>query len=30
VPPVYLQEGDVVDVNVGGVGTLSNPVTLER
>jgi 2-keto-4-pentenoate hydratase/2-oxohepta-3-ene-1,7-dioic acid hydratase in catechol pathway len=30
VPPVYLQEGDVVDVTVGGVGTLSNPVTLER
>jgi 2-keto-4-pentenoate hydratase/2-oxohepta-3-ene-1,7-dioic acid hydratase in catechol pathway len=30
VPPVYLQEGDLVDVTVGGVGTLSNPVTLER
>jgi 2-keto-4-pentenoate hydratase/2-oxohepta-3-ene-1,7-dioic acid hydratase in catechol pathway len=30
VPPVYLKEGDVVDVTVGGVGTLSNPVTLER
>jgi 2-keto-4-pentenoate hydratase/2-oxohepta-3-ene-1,7-dioic acid hydratase in catechol pathway len=30
VPPVYLTEGDVVDITVGGVGTLSNPVTLER
>jgi 2-keto-4-pentenoate hydratase/2-oxohepta-3-ene-1,7-dioic acid hydratase in catechol pathway len=30
VPPVYLKEGDVVDITVGGVGTLSNPVTLER
>jgi 2-keto-4-pentenoate hydratase/2-oxohepta-3-ene-1,7-dioic acid hydratase in catechol pathway len=28
-PPVYLTEGDVVDVTVAGVGTLSNPVTLE-
>jgi len=28
-PPVYLTEGDVVEVTVGGVGTLSNPVTLE-
>jgi len=30
VPPRYLREGDVVDVTVTGVGTLSNPVTLER
>jgi 2-keto-4-pentenoate hydratase/2-oxohepta-3-ene-1,7-dioic acid hydratase in catechol pathway len=29
-PPRYLVEGDVVDVTVTGVGTLSNPVTLER
>ena len=29
-PPRYLLEGDVVDVSVTGVGTLSNPVTLER
>ena len=28
-PPVYLTEGDVVEVTVAGVGTLSNPVTLE-
>jgi len=28
-PPVYLTQGDVVDVTVAGVGTLSNPVTLE-
>ena len=27
--PVYLTQGDVVDVTVAGVGTLSNPVTLE-
>jgi 5-carboxymethyl-2-hydroxymuconate isomerase len=25
-PPVYLQSGDVVEVTVGGVGTLANPV----
>ena len=30
VPPRYLREGDVVEVTVAGVGTLSNPVTLER
>ena len=30
VPPRYLREGDVVDVDVAGVGTLSNPVTFER
>jgi len=30
VPPRYLGEGDVVEITVGGVGTLSNPVTLER
>ena len=29
-PKRYLREGDVVDVTVSGVGTLSNPVTLER
>jgi 2-keto-4-pentenoate hydratase/2-oxohepta-3-ene-1,7-dioic acid hydratase in catechol pathway len=29
-PPRYLREGDVVEVTVAGVGTLSNPVTLER
>lgn len=29
-PPRYLREGDVVEITVGGVGTLSNPVTLER
>ncbi|MDX6591584.1 MAG: hypothetical protein QOJ13_780 [Gaiellales bacterium] len=29
-PPRYLRDGDVVDVKVAGVGTLSNPVTLER
>jgi 2-keto-4-pentenoate hydratase/2-oxohepta-3-ene-1,7-dioic acid hydratase in catechol pathway len=28
-PPLYLTEGDVVEVTVAGVGTLSNPVTLE-
>jgi 2-keto-4-pentenoate hydratase/2-oxohepta-3-ene-1,7-dioic acid hydratase in catechol pathway len=28
-PPAYLREGDVVEVRVAGVGTLSNPVTLE-
>jgi 2-keto-4-pentenoate hydratase/2-oxohepta-3-ene-1,7-dioic acid hydratase in catechol pathway len=30
VPPVYLGQGDIVDVTVAGVGTLSNPVKLER
>ena len=29
-PKRYLREGDVVDISVSGVGTLSNPVTLER
>lgn len=29
-PPRYLREGDTVEVYVGGVGTLSNAVTLER
>jgi len=29
-PPRYLREGDVVEVSVGGVGTLRNPVRLER
>jgi 2-keto-4-pentenoate hydratase/2-oxohepta-3-ene-1,7-dioic acid hydratase in catechol pathway len=29
-PPRYLREGDVVEVTVAGVGTLRNPVTLER
>ena len=28
-PPVYLAEGDVVDITVTAVGTLSNPITLE-
>ena len=30
VPPRYLREGDVVEITVAGVGTLRNPVTLER
>jgi 2-keto-4-pentenoate hydratase/2-oxohepta-3-ene-1,7-dioic acid hydratase in catechol pathway len=30
VPPRYLRDGDVVEIAVGGVGTLVNPVTLER
>jgi 2-keto-4-pentenoate hydratase/2-oxohepta-3-ene-1,7-dioic acid hydratase in catechol pathway len=29
-PPRYLREGDTVDVYVGGVGTLTNPVRMER
>jgi 2-keto-4-pentenoate hydratase/2-oxohepta-3-ene-1,7-dioic acid hydratase in catechol pathway len=29
-PPRYLREGDVVEVSVDGVGTLRNPVRLER
>ena len=29
-PPRYLREGDVVEVWVQGVGTLRNPVMLER
>jgi acylpyruvate hydrolase len=29
-PKRYLREGDIVDITVSGVGTLSNPVTLER
>jgi 2-keto-4-pentenoate hydratase/2-oxohepta-3-ene-1,7-dioic acid hydratase in catechol pathway len=29
-PPRYLREGDVVEVSVEGVGTLRNPVRLER
>jgi acylpyruvate hydrolase len=29
-PKRYLREGDVVDITVSGVGTLSNPVALER
>ena len=29
-PRRYLREGDVVEITVSGVGTLSNPVTLER
>jgi 2-keto-4-pentenoate hydratase/2-oxohepta-3-ene-1,7-dioic acid hydratase in catechol pathway len=28
-PPRYLQDGDVVEVSVGGVGTLANPVARE-
>jgi 2-keto-4-pentenoate hydratase/2-oxohepta-3-ene-1,7-dioic acid hydratase in catechol pathway len=30
VPPRYLREGDVVEISVAGVGTLSNPVMRER
>ena len=30
VPPRYLVEGDVVEITVEGVGTLRNPVRLER
>jgi 2-keto-4-pentenoate hydratase/2-oxohepta-3-ene-1,7-dioic acid hydratase in catechol pathway len=30
VPPLYLADGDVVDVTVSGVGTLSNTVAFER
>jgi 2-keto-4-pentenoate hydratase/2-oxohepta-3-ene-1,7-dioic acid hydratase in catechol pathway len=30
VPPRYLRDGDVVEVSVAGVGTLRNPVALER
>jgi 2-keto-4-pentenoate hydratase/2-oxohepta-3-ene-1,7-dioic acid hydratase in catechol pathway len=26
-PPVYLQDGDVVDISIEGIGTLSNPVS---
>ena len=29
VPPRYLRDGDVVDITVGGVGTLTNPVVRE-
>jgi 2-keto-4-pentenoate hydratase/2-oxohepta-3-ene-1,7-dioic acid hydratase in catechol pathway len=29
-PPRYLREGDTVEISVGGVGTLSNPVRAER
>ena len=29
-PPRYLREGDVVEIEVEGVGTLRNPVELER
>ena len=29
-PPVYLQDGDRVEITVAGVGTLSNPVERER
>jgi 2-keto-4-pentenoate hydratase/2-oxohepta-3-ene-1,7-dioic acid hydratase in catechol pathway len=28
-PPVYLQPGDVVEVEIEGIGTLSNPVVEE-
>ena len=30
VPPRYLVEGDVVEIEVGGVGSLRNPVRAER
>jgi len=29
-PPVWLKEGDVFEVEIGGIGTLRNPVALER
>jgi 2-keto-4-pentenoate hydratase/2-oxohepta-3-ene-1,7-dioic acid hydratase in catechol pathway len=29
-PPRYLREGDTVEISVSGVGTLSNPVRMER
>ena len=29
-PPRYLRDGDTVEVSVSGVGTLRNPVTMER
>jgi 5-carboxymethyl-2-hydroxymuconate isomerase len=29
-PPRYLEEGDVVEISVEGVGTLRNPVRRER
>jgi 2-keto-4-pentenoate hydratase/2-oxohepta-3-ene-1,7-dioic acid hydratase in catechol pathway len=29
-PPRYLREGDLVEVYVSGVGTLTNPVRMER
>jgi len=25
-PPTYLQDGDVVDISIDGIGTLSNPI----
>ena len=28
-PPVYLQPGDVVEVSIGTIGTLRNPVIAE-
>jgi 2-keto-4-pentenoate hydratase/2-oxohepta-3-ene-1,7-dioic acid hydratase in catechol pathway len=28
-PPRYLRAGDVVEIEVGGVGTLRNPVRME-
>lgn len=29
VPPRYLRDGDVVEITIGGIGTLSNPVVFE-
>jgi 2-keto-4-pentenoate hydratase/2-oxohepta-3-ene-1,7-dioic acid hydratase in catechol pathway len=29
-PPVFLAEGDVVEVEIQGIGTLRNAVTLEK
>ena len=29
-PPVYLQPGDVVEVSIGTIGTLTNPVVAGR
>jgi 2-keto-4-pentenoate hydratase/2-oxohepta-3-ene-1,7-dioic acid hydratase in catechol pathway len=29
-PPIFLQEGDIVEIEIAGIGTLRNRVTLER
>jgi len=29
-PPIYLRDGDIVEVEIGGIGLLRNPVMLER
>jgi 2-keto-4-pentenoate hydratase/2-oxohepta-3-ene-1,7-dioic acid hydratase in catechol pathway len=28
-PPIFLKEGDVIDIEIGGIGRLSNPVRCE-